>query len=90
MFIHAILLPTLTIKTKEAANGHPRIIILVKESTSIALHTKAAKPVAANGLAEAPAGAEVSSRGTKGFRSEGAGKEIGEGGRGRGVGGDEG
>ena len=67
MLIDAILLTALAIETEEPANGHPRLIILMKETTSITLHTQATKPMPADRLPEAPPVSDVTMWGARRF-----------------------
>lgn len=97
MFVHTILFTAFAIESEESANGHPGLIILMKEATGVTLHTKAAEPMAANRLPEAPPAPDVASCGASSFncssRTNGAGGGVGDGGgggRGRRVGLDEG
>lgn len=54
VLVHAVLLAALAVQPEETADGHPRLVVLVKEAAGVALHAKAAEPVPAHRLAEAP------------------------------------
>lgn len=53
VLVNAILLPALAVHTEEAAHRHARLVVLMEEAASLALHAKAAKPVTAHRLAKA-------------------------------------
>lgn len=57
MLVHAVLLTTLSVQSKESANRHARLVVLVEEAAGVAFHTEAAQPVPAHRLPKAaPAG----------------------------------
>lgn len=54
MFVNAVLLAALAVEAEEAADGHPRLVVLVEEAAGVAFHTQAPQPVTAHRLPEAP------------------------------------
>lgn len=66
MLVHAILLTTLSVQSKESANRHARLIILVEEATGVAFHAEAAKPVPTDRLPKAPAAGGAAGNGLRG------------------------
>lgn len=54
MLVDAVLLAALPVEAKEAANRHPRLVVLMQEPAGVALHAQAPQPVPAHRLPEAP------------------------------------
>lgn len=91
VLVHAVLLAALAVEPEEAADGHPRLVVLVEEAAGVALHAEASEPVSAHRLTEAPPSrAEIAPRGGRVSyegRSPGAhGGHVGVAGRGSGGG----
>ena len=54
MFVNAVLLAALAVEAEEAADGHPRLVVLVEEAAGVAFHTQAPQPMTTHRLPEAP------------------------------------